>query len=238
MEMQIKKRFTLIEMLVVIAIIGILASMLMPSLSKALDQAKSVSCINNFRQTITTVHTYFSDFNNRLAIVDTVGPVLNRYEHYGVRLYQAGLLDQSNIDTFHCPTTDKPSGVTLPEEASLYIYTVNYMGYHNQKYKVGISSWRGPEDLMLSATSVNSPGSYTLFLDGKSSLGNYNGAKIYKNAVSTGQSWAAAPWTIHNEDSTVNTAFLDGHAEAYSCADMMQTVLKDLDFVYDPAATW
>lgn len=45
-----KKCFTLIEMLVVIAIIGILASMLAPSLRRALGSATSVSCLNNLRQ--------------------------------------------------------------------------------------------------------------------------------------------------------------------------------------------
>lgn len=62
---QTGRAFTLVEMLVVIAIIGILAALLMPALTTAMKRAKRIWCENNERQLGIAFHLFMHDHNSR-----------------------------------------------------------------------------------------------------------------------------------------------------------------------------
>lgn len=55
--------FTLVELLVVMAIISILAAMLMPALSRARQQARAVACRSNMKQIGYSAGMYMTDFD-------------------------------------------------------------------------------------------------------------------------------------------------------------------------------
>ena len=84
-----RSAFTLIEVLVVVAIIALLISILLPSLASSREQAKRVSCANHLHQVSLALTTYAVDFKGRLPHHENIpgsenilkSPLDSRYFH-------------------------------------------------------------------------------------------------------------------------------------------------------------
>ncbi len=106
-----QKKFTLIELLIVVAIIGILVSLLLPSLAKSREKTKRAVCISNQRQigialssyedTYKVLPTANANLNAGIGVGSTWWRTANR--PMGVALLKlTGFLDTPKV--FYCPS--------------------------------------------------------------------------------------------------------------------------------------
>jgi prepilin-type N-terminal cleavage/methylation domain-containing protein/prepilin-type processing-associated H-X9-DG protein len=61
--------FTLVELLVVLAIIGLLAGLLLPAMSRATEGGRSTACLGSLRQIGIALQLYVQDNQNRLPVM-------------------------------------------------------------------------------------------------------------------------------------------------------------------------
>lgn len=124
------RAFTLVELLVVISIIALLLSVLMPSLNKARNSAKSVACKSNLKQQGYAVMLYVEDNSQRMppSYIPTNGSSLT---NNWVPLISRYIGDKKPSDTFWDQKVSKkvwmcPSYVQLNPGDPLWNSTFQY----------------------------------------------------------------------------------------------------------------
>lgn len=101
------KRFTLVEMLVVIAIIAVLAALLLPALAKAKESGKKITCMGNMRQIGFALTQYVGDYNDWLMPNNQNDGITSAWMTLVVKLYHNN--DKSRYKTlFLCPSDPAP----------------------------------------------------------------------------------------------------------------------------------
>lgn len=104
-----KQSFTLLELLIVVAIIGILVSILLPSLNKARLKAKRALCLSNLKQ-LNIAQTLYSMDNNGKQLSSSIGTDWETSSTASLHVWNKDTIDpfvenylNGNIQAFLCP---------------------------------------------------------------------------------------------------------------------------------------
>ena len=153
------KAFTLIEMMVAIAIIGILAGVLLPVLSRARETARQKQCKNNLRQLATGMIQYVDQYGKG-KYYPWPGRQRQRWtgRHWIAELYRSDLI--LNYEAFICPSSidDNKKGGDFRygqrfRRRSVTAHSVSYMGRHSVRVGATLDSKMDGSTLMMADDS-------------------------------------------------------------------------------------
>lgn len=107
--MQKSKAFTLLELLITIGILATLLAILLPTVSRAREQAKQISCMSNMRQITMAFLEYTNDSRGRFLPPDSsiaqAGLASSTDQSEVIPALYRGYAHASRV--FHCPSDDR-----------------------------------------------------------------------------------------------------------------------------------
>ena len=121
-----KKGFTLVEIMIVVAIIGLLAAIAIPSFMRARVTSQKNACINNLRQIESAKDQYALEF----GLTNGASILANETAAWGVFVTATG--DGGYIKTFpNCPASTNLGAATKSAAFTVQDYTIGVIGTSN-----------------------------------------------------------------------------------------------------------
>ena len=233
-----RRHFTLIELLIVVAILAILAGLLLPALNSAREKGRAAACLSNAKQIGIGYASYVSDNN------DFMDPVLTSVNgslgtpHWGMRLLGLdevwrerkgkGYLTSA---VFRCPSMPTPNSRTFWQETPHY-------GANGYLLNAWINGKGVPEDQSMKITALKNPSSKILIAEtwrqsgGNPPLNLEEGHYRFTLSVPEDTSiYRGRPAGRHSRncnvlfgDMHVGRFTLDNPLDPYSCEPFMSTL--------------
>ena len=221
----ISKAFTLVELLVVIAVIGLLLAILMPALIGARERARQIACCAHLKQLSLATYTYATTTEHTLVYLDAIDrsePNMDDspkdWAAYGWGspascLINNGDLEDDSLFRYACPSSSRFVEIS-------YGWNYHFLG--------------GPRTAEISPgghghlkfTEIEIPSETGMFTDGHVVSPGWPYGTTQKPGAETGDYglawWADWMWVGvfapigHRDHTQANVAFADGHTKSTS----------------------
>ena len=223
---KLRRAFTLVELLVTLAIIAILAALLLPALASGKAQGRRAACLSNLRQMGIAIQCYAQDYNGDIPYGPKAPPFTSPMDFYTSTGAPTSLISLGSGTPLGQPVA---LGLLLPQylcdEPKVLFCPASDQSINadTQLAKVGVGQAQcsyyyrhGGNTNLFDAYGVAPPPSQHILLD---NLGdNRNGLPIRALVIDTqflcgpeGATYGILPST-HHQQQIENILFSDGHA--------------------------
>ena len=153
------KGFTLLELVVVVAIISILAALLLPALGRAKAKAQQPACMNNLRQIGLAIHMYAEDSSDAFPQATNSPPasftaytmLMKSYVGLTGTKPERAKLFACPADTFYWDSGDGLVSQSLNQQASFHYSSYGFNGGNFLSGKPPAPRWPGISGRKLSS---------------------------------------------------------------------------------------